>query len=123
LLDLPDQDSVLRGYLEITAKARSARPRAQILGVQVQRMLSGGQDVILGAVQDPQFGALAMFGSGGVEVEGLKDVEFGLAPLPKADAVTATCPRQTRRQLSKPCVAWLSWQPIFRSWRRLRLIP
>jgi acetyltransferase len=27
-----------------------------------------------------------MFGSGGVEVEGLKDVAFGLAPLPRAEA-------------------------------------
>ena len=31
-------------------------------------------------------GALAMFGSGGVEVEGLKDVAFGLAPLTDEEA-------------------------------------
>jgi acetyltransferase len=49
-------------------------------------MLPKGQEVIAGAVRDPQFGAQVMFGSGGVEVEGLKDVAFGLAPLPRAEA-------------------------------------
>ena len=40
----------------------------------------------MGMVRDPQFGPLMMFGSGGVELEGLKDVVLALAPLnqPKA---------------------------------------
>jgi acetyltransferase len=45
-----------------------------------------GQEVIIGVVQDPQFGPLAMFGSGGVEVEGLKDVAFALAPVTQEEA-------------------------------------
>jgi acetyltransferase len=44
-------------------------------------MVPEGQEVIIGCVRDTQFGALLMFGSGGVEVEGLKDIAFGLAPL------------------------------------------
>jgi acyl-CoA synthetase (NDP forming) len=52
----------------------------------VQPMIPHGQDVIVGAIQDAQFGALIMFGSGGVEVEGLKDVEFALAPLSREEA-------------------------------------
>lgn len=52
----------------------------------MQRMLPPGQEVIVGIVRDPQFGALVMFGSGGVEVEGLKDVTFSLAPLSREEA-------------------------------------
>ena len=54
--------------------------------MHLQRQIPEGQEVILGAVQDPQFGPLIMFGSGGVEVEGLKDVAFALGPLTQAEA-------------------------------------
>jgi acetyltransferase len=49
-------------------------------------MLPEGQEVIIGAVQDPQFGALVMFGAGGTDVEGVKDVAFALAPLTRDEA-------------------------------------
>mgnify|MGYP001058519324 FL=1 len=87
LLDLKDAQTVRLGYATVISNARRARPQASLQGVHVQRMLPIGQEVILGAVQDAQFGPLLMFGSGGVEVEGLKDVAFALAPLTPTDAV------------------------------------
>ncbi|MDD5369087.1 MAG: acetate--CoA ligase family protein [Anaerolineaceae bacterium] len=81
LLNLQNEAEVLEGYSTVIERARAARPQATIDGVHIQRMLPPGQDVIIGVVRDVQFGPLAMFGSGGVEVEGLKDVAFGLAPL------------------------------------------
>jgi len=86
LLGLADADAVRMGHATMLANARRAHPGALIDGVHVQRMLPEGQEVIVGAVQDPQFGALVMFGAGGTEVEGLKDVSFALAPLPRAEA-------------------------------------
>jgi acetyltransferase len=81
LLNLQNEAEVLEGYTTVVERAQAARPRARIDGVHIQRMLPPGQDVIIGMVRDVQFGPIAMFGSGGVEVEGLKDVSFGLAPL------------------------------------------
>jgi acetyltransferase len=81
LLNLKDAVAVQAGFDRVIANARAARPEARIEGVHIQRMLQAGQEVIVGVVRDPQFGPLMMFGSGGVEVEGLKDVAFGLAPL------------------------------------------
>jgi acetyl coenzyme A synthetase (ADP forming)-like protein len=86
LLNLTDAQAVRQGYTAITRDGSKAGPGVEILGVHVQRMIPAGQEVIIGAVQDPQFGPLVMFGSGGVEVEGLKDVEFALAPLAEAEA-------------------------------------
>ncbi|RPH59766.1 MAG: CoA-binding protein, partial [Chloroflexi bacterium] len=80
---IPD---LITGYTTVMARARATRPDARIEGVTIQRQVPAGQDVIIGAVRDPQFGALIMFGSGGVEVEGLKDIAFGLAPLTQAEA-------------------------------------
>jgi acyl-CoA synthetase (NDP forming) len=86
LLNLRDEGAVAQGFRTVTENAQRARPGAEILGVHVQRMVLRGQEVIVGAIQDPQFGPLAMFGSGGVEVEGLEDVAFALAPVTKEEA-------------------------------------
>jgi acetate---CoA ligase (ADP-forming) len=86
LLNLGDANAAALGYQEVVENVRRALPAARILGVHVQRMVPGGQEVIIGAVQDAQFGPLVMFGSGGVEVEGLKDVAFALAPMTGEEA-------------------------------------
>jgi acetyltransferase len=86
LLDLRDALAVQVGFDKVLASCQAAQPGASIAGVYVQRMAADGQEVIVGAIQDPQFGPLVMFGSGGVEVEGLKDVQFALAPLGEAEA-------------------------------------
>ncbi len=86
LLNVADPLSVAQGFEIIQRNAQQAHPDAEILGVHVQRMLPEGQDVIIGGIHDDQFGALVMFGSGGVEVEGLKDVAFALAPLTDHEA-------------------------------------
>src|ERR1044072_8156072 len=70
----------------ILANAKKYDAKATLLGVQVQQMLSGGQEVIVGAMTDPSFGKLVAFGLGGVLVEVLKDVTFRLAPATKEDA-------------------------------------
>jgi acetyltransferase len=81
LLQLADPNAVMEGYRMIINNCQTSRPDAELIGVHVQKMIPPGQDVIVGAIQDPQFGALVMFGSGGTEVEGLKDVQFALAPI------------------------------------------
>jgi acyl-CoA synthetase (NDP forming) len=86
LLDLNNSSSVQSGYTQIIKHIASVKPDARIEGVHIQRQIPQGQEVIIGAVRDPLFGPLMMFGSGGVEVEGLKDVAFALAPLNQAEA-------------------------------------
>ncbi|MHC1781709.1 MAG: acetate--CoA ligase family protein [Anaerolineaceae bacterium] len=86
LLNLSSEKEVQDGFDLVQQRARKARPEARLEGVHLQRMLPPGQEVIVGMVRDPQFGAVVMFGSGGVEVEGLKDVAFALAPLTRSDA-------------------------------------
>jgi acetyl coenzyme A synthetase (ADP forming)-like protein len=75
-------------YDTILANARKYKASAKIDGVQVQQMLQGGQEVIIGAVTDQSFGKLVAFGLGGVLVEVLKDITFRLAPADKNDALS-----------------------------------
>src|SRR5437588_5519361 len=87
LVGVKSADEVQKGFDTIMANAKKYNAKANLLGVQVQQMLSGGQEVIVGAITDPSFGKLVAFGLGGVLVEVLKDVTFRLAPASKEDAL------------------------------------
>jgi acetyl coenzyme A synthetase (ADP forming)-like protein len=75
-------------YDTIIGNAKKYKADAQILGVQVQQMIKGGQEVIVGAITDSSFGKLVAFGLGGVLVEVLKDITFRLAPATREDALS-----------------------------------
>lgn len=62
------------------------QPNAEIRGVLVEKMSTGGKEVILGMNRDPRFGPLMMFGMGGTMVEVLKDVSFYIAPVTPDEA-------------------------------------
>lgn len=86
LLDLASGEAVTEGFRRVRQAVRSSVSQARLQGVLVQKMLPLAQEVIIGAVRDPQFGPLLMFGSGGVEVEGLNDVAFAIGPLERGEA-------------------------------------
>ncbi len=77
-----------QAYNTILTAARRYKADAKIDGVQVQAMLAGGQEVIVGALTDPSFGKVVAFGLGGVLVEVLKDVTFRLAPATSDQALS-----------------------------------
>jgi acetyl coenzyme A synthetase (ADP forming)-like protein len=81
-------EDVEKNYATILANAKKYKADAKIEGIQVQQMLLGGQEVIIGAVTDGSFGKLVAFGLGGVLVEVLKDITFRLAPATKEDALS-----------------------------------
>ncbi len=86
ILDIQSASEAERAYQRIVASARAYKPGAQVTGVEIQQMLSGGHEVIVGVTDDPSFGKVVAFGMGGVLVEVLKDVTFRLAPATRAEA-------------------------------------
>ncbi|MBC5767673.1 acetate--CoA ligase family protein [Ramlibacter albus] len=88
VVGVKNADDAVTAYEQIVANAKKYKADAKILGVQVQQMIKGGQEVIVGAMTDNSFGKLVAFGMGGVLVEVLKDVTFRLAPATKDDAAS-----------------------------------
>lgn len=86
VVGLDDAEAVSQAYIKMMQDLQTHTPEADIQGVLVQKMVPVGHEVIIGAVRDPQFGPLVMFGSGGTEVEGIRDVAFALAPLDRVEA-------------------------------------
>jgi acetyl coenzyme A synthetase (ADP forming)-like protein len=88
IVGVKNADEAATAYEQIVANAKKYNAKANILGVQVQQMIKGGQEVIVGAMTDDSFGKLVAFGMGGVLVEVLKDVTFRLAPATREDAAS-----------------------------------
>src|SRR3982750_602366 len=89
LVGVKSAEDAEKGFATIMANAKKYDAKANLHGVQVQQMLGGGQEVIVGAVTDPSFGQLVAFGLGGVLVEVLKDITFRLSPAPRDDALSS----------------------------------
>lgn len=85
-LNLGSPTEVRDAFDLIIYRATRHMPDATIWGCQVQQMVKGGREVIIGVNRDPQFGPLLMFGLGGVYVEALKDVTFRVAPIDRREA-------------------------------------
>jgi acetyl-CoA synthetase (ADP-forming) len=85
-IGLKGDDDVRRSYRRIMENVKKNDPKARIVGITVQEMASPSTEVIVGAVKDPQFGPVVMFGLGGIFVEVLKDVAFRVVPFTENEA-------------------------------------
>jgi acyl-CoA synthetase (NDP forming) len=80
-LDLADREALSAAYGGL-----ASRLGPQVL---VQQMVPPGVELLLGIVNDPQFGPFLTLGSGGIFVEVLKDVRMLMLPTTRAAIETA----------------------------------
>ena len=74
-----------REYDRLIERVRERQPQAAIHGVTVQKMVEViDYELILGAKKDPDYGAVILFGMGGIGVEIFRDFALGLPPLNQA---------------------------------------
>ncbi len=79
-LHLDGDDTILGAAFRLTSLAERHAPGAPHR-LLVQPMVEGGVEVVMGARADPVFGPVIMVGLGGIHVEVMKDVRFGILPL------------------------------------------
>jgi acyl-CoA synthetase (NDP forming) len=75
----------LSGAEEAYEKIRRLTKRDPF-GILVQKMISQGKEVILGAKRDPSFGPIVLFGLGGIYVEIFKEGSLRVAPIHRSEA-------------------------------------
>jgi acyl-CoA synthetase (NDP forming) len=85
-LNLDSEAAVRQAFLEIQQRVAQDNKLAEMEGVLIQPMISGGVEVMVGMTLDPLFGPLIGFGLGGIHVEILKDVCFRVTPITDRDA-------------------------------------
>ncbi len=82
---LKGEDEVRRAFRELVDVAASIG--VEVRGVLVEEMAPDGVDLIVGFKRDATFGPVVVVGLGGVYVEILKDVAYGVAPLSAEEAL------------------------------------
>ncbi|HEV2317180.1 MAG TPA: acetate--CoA ligase family protein [Thermoplasmata archaeon] len=86
-LGLEDAAAVRRAAAQMSETIRRRAPQARLEGFEVEEMVRDGKEVLLGVHQDPDFGPVLAFGTGGIYVEVLNDVTFRLAPIRPLSAI------------------------------------
>ncbi len=86
-LGIADAQALRTAFEDLRSAVRRNAPDAVVQGVLVQRMVPEGIELVLGAVNDVQFGPLITVGFGGVLVELLQDIQYRLAPVTHDQAV------------------------------------
>ena len=70
----------------LAARAVSEAAGSDLEGFLLQPFLAGKREFVAGLFRDPQFGAVVMFGLGGIFTEALGDAAFRLAPIGEREA-------------------------------------
>lgn len=86
VLNVNSQKGVEEAWETIQKNLKKIGRESEMSGVSIQHMVTGGIETIVGVSQDPSFGPLMMFGTGGIYAELIKDVTFKLHPITDLDA-------------------------------------
>ncbi|MEM0445187.1 MAG: GNAT family N-acetyltransferase [Nitrososphaerota archaeon] len=82
VLNIESPEELKQEYLKLMENIRSKASGARIEGVYVQKMVKPvNYELILGTTRDRDFGAVIMFGAGGIATEAIRDYAIGLPPL------------------------------------------
>jgi acetyl coenzyme A synthetase (ADP forming)-like protein len=79
------REEARENFNQIIESVYHNKPGSEINGVVVQEQLDG-LEVALGMKRDPQFGPMILVGLGGIYIEALHDISFGIAPISEEEA-------------------------------------
>ena len=107
-LNVTSVEDALLAVRQIRENVKEAMPQASTDGILLQEMAPAGVEIIIGIINDPQFGPMLLTGLGGIFVELLKDTVLYPAPINKTEAEMILKSLKTSRLLtgyrgSAPC--------------------
>ncbi|MGV6874860.1 acetate--CoA ligase family protein [Pseudochelatococcus sp. B33] len=85
-LGIADAKALAEAYDAMMQSVAAYDPKARTEGVLVQKMASGGIELIVGVSRDEQFGPVLMLGLGGVLAEALEAVTWRVCPVNRREA-------------------------------------
>jgi acetate---CoA ligase (ADP-forming) len=86
VLNINSPAEVRKAFDQIMARAKKLKSKPRIDGILIAQQVKADLELVIGAALDAEMGPVVMFGTGGVEIELMKDVALAGAPLDAAEA-------------------------------------
>jgi acetyltransferase len=86
VLNLKNAAEVKKAFTDIMARMKKIKGRPVIDGILIAQMVKAELELVVGGSLDAEMGPVVLFGTGGVDIELMKDVALGGAPLNEDDA-------------------------------------
>jgi acyl-CoA synthetase (NDP forming) len=86
VLNLNSAAEVKKAFNDITARVKKLKGKPKLDGILIAQQVKADLELVVGASLDAEMGPVVLFGTGGVDIELLKDVALAGAPLDAAEA-------------------------------------
>src|SRR5579862_4775720 len=86
VLNINSPAEVKKAFSDITARVKKLKNKPKLEGILIAQQVKADLELVVGAALDAEMGPVVLFGTGGVEIELMKDVALAGAPL---DAIEA----------------------------------
>jgi acetyltransferase len=86
VLNLSSAAEVKKAFGDITARVRKLKHKPKLEGILIAQQVKADLELVVGASLDAEMGPVVLFGTGGVDIELMKDVALAGAPLDAAEA-------------------------------------
>jgi acyl-CoA synthetase (NDP forming) len=86
VLNLGSASEVKKAFNDITARVKKLKNNPRLEGILIAQQVKADLELVVGASLDAEMGPVVLFGTGGVDIELMKDVALAGAPLDAAEA-------------------------------------
>jgi acetate---CoA ligase (ADP-forming) len=86
VLNLNSAAEVKKAFDAITARVRKLKGKPKLEGILIAQQVKADLELVVGASLDAEMGPVVLFGTGGVDIELMKDVALAGAPLDADEA-------------------------------------
>src|SRR6202163_4768959 len=86
VLNLNSAGEVKKAFNDITARVKKLKNKPKLEGILIAQQVKAELELVVGAALDAEMGPVVLFGTGGVDIELMKDVALAGAPLDAAEA-------------------------------------
>jgi acetyltransferase len=86
VLNLNSAAEVKKAFNDITARVKRLKGKPKLEGILIAQQVKAELELVVGAALDAEMGPVVLFGTGGLDIELIKDVALAGAPLDAAEA-------------------------------------